>query len=116
MKLTHQRFVDCGIQSDIEIMRREVYSLQNRLNSLSKLRKDLSKATPEDLENYVLESGLGAVYAEAAKYAESHTRVEYVQFIQEGGLSKIIGEAINERNKKEEGAEIATTEIENTKD
>jgi hypothetical protein len=107
MNLTHKRFVDLGVESDIEIMRREVYTLQNRLNSLSKLRKDLDKASAEEMENYVLESGLGEVYAAAAEQAKTLNRAQYKQFIQEGGLSKLIGAHHGKKEDREsEGKDV----------
>lgn len=100
MNLTHARFVDLGIESDTELMRNDINMLQKRVNELTKLRKDLSKVGAEEMENYVIESGLSKVYDNAASAALTMNRNEYRQFIQSGGLKNIIGGLQNESGKQ----------------
>ena len=93
MNLTPKRFMVAGVESDLEVMRRNVALVQADINKASKLLKYLLKVEEDSAEirKYLEDTNLTSVYEQAKAAAKDLSKAQYKQFVQDGGLANILG-------------------------
>lgn len=92
MNLTAKRFLESGIESDINALRNNVQIIQKDINRAGSLLKKIRKSDEHTLTKYVEESEMRSVYEDAKIKAATMNKKEFIQFIQTGGLLNAIGQ------------------------